>query len=75
LLSLIDSKFLQLDRGGIGLGSFFAKHERDILNIIKLMRLRKILNLEKLMDVKLNETKNQVPSVHTSPTMHQRLKT
>jgi hypothetical protein len=32
LLSLIDSTFLRLDRGGIGLGSiFFAKHERDIL--------------------------------------------
>jgi hypothetical protein len=32
LLSLIDSKFLRLDRGGIGLGSFFCQHERDILN-------------------------------------------
>jgi hypothetical protein len=38
------------------------------------MRLRKILNLEKLVDVKLNKTKNQVAQVHTSPTMHQRLK-
>jgi hypothetical protein len=33
LLSLLDSKFLRLDRGGIRLGSiFFAKHDRDILN-------------------------------------------
>jgi hypothetical protein len=61
LLSLIDSKFLRLDCGGIGLGStFFVKHERDILNKIKLMGLRKILKLEKLMDVRLNETKNKV---------------
>jgi hypothetical protein len=37
-----------------------GKHERDILKKIKLMGLRKILNLEKLMDVKLNETKNKV---------------
>jgi hypothetical protein len=32
LLSLIDSKFLRLDCGGIGLGSILAKHEREILN-------------------------------------------
>jgi hypothetical protein len=38
------------------------------------MGLRKILNLKKLMDVKLNETKNHVFYVHTSPTMCQRLK-
>jgi hypothetical protein len=41
---------------------------------MKSMGLRKILNLEKTMDIKLNETKNQVAKVHTSPTMHQRLK-
>jgi hypothetical protein len=38
------------------------------------MGLRKILNLEKSVDVKLNETKNQVFYVQTSPTMRQRLK-
>jgi hypothetical protein len=38
------------------------------------MRLRKILNLEKPVDVKLNETKNKVALVHASPTMCQRLK-
>jgi hypothetical protein len=35
LLSLIDSKFLRHDHGGIVFGSnlnFFAKHERDISN-------------------------------------------
>jgi hypothetical protein len=47
--------------GGIGLVLILAKHERDILNKNKSMGLRKILNLEKLMDVKLNETKKQVP--------------
>jgi hypothetical protein len=41
---------------------------------IKLMGLRKILNLEKLVDFKLNETKNIVAEVYASPTMHQRLK-
>jgi hypothetical protein len=60
LLSLIDSKFLRLDRGGIGLGSILAKHERDILKKVRSIGLRKILNLEKPVDVKLNETKNQV---------------
>jgi hypothetical protein len=59
LLSLIDSKFLRRDRGGIGLGSILAKHEREILKK-KSIGLRKIINLEKLVDVKLNETKNQV---------------
>jgi hypothetical protein len=61
-LSLIDCKFLRLDRGGIGLGSssFFAKHEKEILKKVKSIGLRKILNLEKPVDVKLNETKNQV---------------
>jgi hypothetical protein len=61
LLSLIDSKFFRFDRGGISLGSILSKHEREILKKkVKSMGLRKILNLEKLMDVKLNETKNQV---------------
>jgi hypothetical protein len=35
LLLVIDSKFLRHERGGIGLGSFFAKHERDILKKCK----------------------------------------
>jgi hypothetical protein len=34
-----------------------AKHERDILNKIKSMGLRNIPNLEKPVDVRLNETK------------------
>jgi hypothetical protein len=60
LPSLIDSNLLRHDRGGIDFGFNLAKHERDILNKNKVNGLRKILNLEKLMDVKLNETKNQV---------------
>jgi hypothetical protein len=60
LLSLIDSKFLRHDR--VCLGSILAKHEREILKKkVKSIGLRKILNLEKPVDVKLNETKNQVP--------------
>jgi hypothetical protein len=39
---------------------FFAKHERDMLNKDKVKGAQKNSNLERLMDVKLNETKNQV---------------
>jgi hypothetical protein len=60
LLSLIESKFLRRDHGGIGLGSILAKHEREILKKVKSIGFRKILNLDKLVDVKLNETKNKV---------------
>jgi hypothetical protein len=61
LLSLIDSKFLRHDHEGIGLGSNFRQTwERDFEWKVKLMRLRKILNLEKPVDVKLNETKTKV---------------
>jgi hypothetical protein len=60
LLSLIDSNFLRHDCGGIGLVLILAKHERDTLNKTKLIGLRKILNLEKPVDVKFNKQKNQV---------------
>jgi hypothetical protein len=61
LLSLIDSKFLRHDSEGIGLGSNFGQTwERDFEWKLKLMRLRKILNQEKPVDVKMNETKNKV---------------
>jgi hypothetical protein len=40
------ANFSQLDHGGIGLGSNFGSM-REILNEIKLMRLKKILILEK----------------------------
>jgi hypothetical protein len=61
LLPLIDSKFLGLDHGGIGLGFNFRPNMRERFGKkVKSMGLRKNLNLEKPVDVKLNETKNKV---------------